>query len=85
MTRKLQPCGTEAAYQWHRRRGEDACAVCLAAHRTYQAQARSSDGGTHRRSSRIRSRALYRLKALHPADYARVLAEEYAADRAGTR
>ena len=27
----LKPCGTEAAYQRHRARGEDACGPCLAA------------------------------------------------------
>lgn len=31
----LQPCGTDAAYQRHRRRGEQACYACL------QAQART--------------------------------------------
>jgi hypothetical protein len=31
----LEPCGTDAAYQRHRRRGERACYACL------QAQARS--------------------------------------------
>lgn len=31
MSRAWQPCGTRAAYRRHRRRGETACAECLAA------------------------------------------------------
>lgn len=32
-TRTLQPCGTEAAYQRHRRRGEQPCEPCAEARR----------------------------------------------------
>lgn len=46
----VAPCGTEAAYQRHRRHKEDACAACLAAHaehrRTHKA---SSIPGTNRK------------------------------------
>jgi hypothetical protein len=31
----LRPCGTEAAYRRHRRRGEEACPPCRAAHVAY--------------------------------------------------
>jgi len=31
-----EPCGTRAAAQRHRRRGEPLCAACLAAEREYQ-------------------------------------------------
>jgi hypothetical protein len=32
MNRRIRPCGTEAAYQWHRKRDEPACDGCKAAH-----------------------------------------------------
>lgn len=32
MTRTVQPCGTEGAYQRHKQNREDACAPCLEAH-----------------------------------------------------
>lgn len=35
-TKRLQPCGTPAAYQRHRVHGEVACAPCRAAHAAYQ-------------------------------------------------
>lgn len=39
-----QPCGTEAAYQRHRRRGERACYACLQANgRTWQDKAAGRD------------------------------------------
>lgn len=40
MARELQPCGTVAAYQRHRVRGEQACAACLEAWRMYQIRRR---------------------------------------------
>lgn len=32
MARALRPCGTEAAYQRHRYKGEEPCALCVRAH-----------------------------------------------------
>jgi hypothetical protein len=34
--RQMAPCGTSAAYQRHKKRGESACADCLAARAKYQ-------------------------------------------------
>jgi hypothetical protein len=34
-SRKLQPCGTDAAYNRHIQHGEEPCAVCRAAHNAY--------------------------------------------------
>ena len=33
-----QPCGTEAAFKRHKRRGETPCAACVAANRAHQAR-----------------------------------------------
>lgn len=38
MARELQPCGTWAAYQRHKRKGEDPCAKCLVAARDQKNQ-----------------------------------------------
>lgn len=38
MARKAQPCGTTAAYQRHRRNGEDPCEDCLRAWREAKAE-----------------------------------------------
>lgn len=43
VARKLQPCGTVAAYKRHLRRGEEACEECLAAKRQHQSQARAKE------------------------------------------
>ena len=40
--RELQPCGTEAAYQRHRRNAEVACEECLRAHRLHIAVRRET-------------------------------------------
>jgi hypothetical protein len=37
------PCGTSAAYRRHRRRGEQACAACLAAERSRSRSAGRKD------------------------------------------
>lgn len=35
MSRELKPCGTVAAYERHRRRGEEVCEACREARRVY--------------------------------------------------
>lgn len=35
LERDMKPCGTEAAYRRHRRRGEPACQPCRQAHAAY--------------------------------------------------
>ncbi len=41
MGRALKPCGTNAAYHRHLRRGEQPCAECLEARRQYEAARRT--------------------------------------------
>lgn len=36
MIRQLQPCGTQAAWQRHRKHGEKPCEACREAHNQYQ-------------------------------------------------
>lgn len=57
--------GTRAGYAKHRRAGEPACAPCKAG---------NNQETKHR--SLARSRALTRLKDMHPADYAALIREE---------
>lgn len=48
-SRKLQPCGTEAAYFRHRRHGEEACRPCLDAHNhKVKVDRRTRPGRKHR-------------------------------------
>lgn len=44
MPRKLQPCGTRAAYARHRYNGEDPCDACKASNTIRAANARSGGG-----------------------------------------
>lgn len=67
MTKPLAPCGTESAYQRHRRRGEPQDPECLAAH---AARGRTPDRREYfvtRR--RIEQRARRMLRELYPAEY----------------
>ena len=41
--RELAPCGTDAAYRRHRRRGEPACPACLQAERIRSGQRKGSE------------------------------------------
>lgn len=45
MARELSPCGTEAAYRRHLRRGEDPCAECLSGAAKRKAERRSEAAG----------------------------------------
>ena len=78
--RKPAECGTTSGYSGHKRRGEDACAPCLAAIRDYQRTYRRGKGqaATRRVKEReaARDRALRRLAALYPAQLEALLAEE---------
>ena len=46
MGRPLKPCGTWAAYQRHRRNGEEPCAECKRAAREQKSTRRSSDASS---------------------------------------
>lgn len=71
MARELQPCGTRAAYSRHRKNGEEACAPCMAANREAGKDARHAHG-----------RALVRLAERHTAEFAALVTEEKAIQRA---
>lgn len=70
-------CGTYAAVQRHKRRGEQVCTPCLVAQREYMRAYREKNG-TQRdyEYSRAYMRATQRLRALHPAQFEVLLAEE---------
>lgn len=51
MPRELRPCGTDAAWQRHKHRGEQPCEACCEAHRRYVRtyfQDHYSPGAEHR-------------------------------------
>jgi hypothetical protein len=84
VSRTLQPCGTDAAWQRHRRHDEEPCDPCKAARAATQAvynQARYADpvrtAKVHA-DARARSRAQARLAAEYPARFAGLLVEELA-------
>lgn len=51
----LKPCGTDAAYRRHRRKGEDPCDACRAAHAKHNAVGRKAeiDAAALERRSRL--------------------------------
>lgn len=59
------PCGTNAAYVAHKKRGEKACEPCRVAHASVTA-----------RSSIIRGRAQRRLAGMYPDVFAALISEE---------
>lgn len=71
MPRQLKPCGTEAAYQRHRRRGEEPCEPCKQAAR----EVRYPRSGIYQRA---RIRALGQLGREYRARYLELLDEELA-------
>ena len=77
-------CGTLAGYTRHRRADETACDECKAAHRDYIRSFRAAKGvsPSSMRLTRARRRAHTRLAAQYPRVFARLLAEEMAAERA---
>jgi len=76
--------GTYAGYQSHRKDRETPCAPCRAANAAYTRRMRADDGRAdrERRASRVRHRALWRLARIHPDEYARLVADEWAAEGA---
>lgn len=50
----LKPCGTEAAYQRHRRRGESPCVDCVAAHSSLNAERKRALSRERREASKAR-------------------------------
>lgn len=80
MSRELKPCGTHAAYQRHRRRGETPCTACLAANAAKtRAHKRASPDYVQRCNERnaARERARIRLAREYPARFRELCNEEY--------
>jgi len=75
--------GTPAGYQQHRVKGVPQCRPCLAAHRDMMRERRKKKGvrESENRASAVRLRALHRLRALYAADYDRLVADEWRAER----
>ncbi len=75
----LQPCGTSAAYQRHLYHGEAPCGECRAANTGRQGKYIAVSPGAREASRKVmsaRSRALVRLKAMHPGQYRALYTEE---------
>ena len=70
--------GTHGGYVLHRRRGEDACTACLAAHSVYQ-NGLTSQQMAARAHSRARMEVVRRYRGLYRRLVAQYLAEEKAA------
>lgn len=70
--------GTVAGALAHRRIGEKPCEPCREAHATYMRAYRTRPAAqkSTRLGNRARSRALWRLAALHPDEYRRIYADE---------
>lgn len=91
MARQVQPCGTYAAWQRHRKRGEDPCPEDVQAKRDYQAAYRERAGRPDvtppevRAYRRARVRALDRLAQTYQTAFAALLDEELAKEEDYTR
>jgi len=75
----LQPCGTHAAYQRHRRAGETPCEKCKNGNAVYMRMLRAGNEAVRdnsRKNTRAHNRAKQRLADLHPDEYAALLLEE---------
>lgn len=81
--------GTYAGYQAHKKTNqEQPCEPCRIAYNAYQRERRKSDPTALRRSRQsiaAATRALWRLKADHPTEYAALYAEELGKQKAGAR
>jgi hypothetical protein len=71
-------CGTYAGYQTHGREGTTPCTPCRRANRAYIQEYRKRPGIADKqaRESAARSRALWRLADLHPAQFQILVDEE---------
>jgi bacterioferritin-associated ferredoxin len=72
--------GTYAGAIEHSTRGEERCGDCRRAAKEYMAVRRESEDvrNADRARDRARRRAMWRLVALHPADYALLFGDEKA-------
>jgi hypothetical protein len=70
MARELKPCGTIAAYQRHRRHGEDPCEPCREANRAHSGPA-----------TRARNAAVRRLIDIYPDVFDALFTEELAKEK----
>lgn len=84
MSKPLAPCGTYAAYQRHLRRAEPIDPECRKAQAVYQATWRAANPKQRDREravTRAASRALWLLKADHPAEFAAYYAQQVAKEQ----
>ena len=75
----MSGCGTQAGYQAHRKRGEDACEACRQANRSYMnAYNRRNPGSQekYREKAAVRDRALERLAHEYPERFMELYYEE---------
>jgi hypothetical protein len=79
-TEKSVPsCGEAAGYLQHSRIGEKPCDACREARRLYMAayRARKAPGAVHAAmANRAASRAVWRLRHMHPTEYDLLFADE---------
>lgn len=74
----VQPCGTYAAYERHRRRGEQPDQDCVDAARTYSAARHQRNRHHQRHEDAARRRAHRRLAAAHQTEFRALYLRELA-------
>lgn len=83
MRRELQPCGTNAAYQRHRRHGEPVDEACRTAHSTEMSSLKRARKEKIYARERARRQAHAALAHRHPEEFARLYAAALAEELAG--
>lgn len=74
----IADCGTYAGAQAHRRSGEKPCDECREARNAYMRERRKKPGvsAAEKRDNAARSRAVWRLAALHSDEFQNLYREE---------
>jgi hypothetical protein len=77
--------GTYAGWNWHQRTKTPMCEPCREAARAYRRRWRTRNPAARKEEERmtnVRSRALWKLAAIHPTEFHALVADEDRADRA---
>jgi hypothetical protein len=77
--------GTYAGWNWHQRTKTPMCEPCREAARAYRRRWRTRNPAARledERMTKVRSRALWKLAAIHPTEFHALVADEDRADRA---
>jgi hypothetical protein len=82
---RLAACGTRAAFERHRRRGEPADAACRDANNEYHRLRYAGLLGIEAEERAMRQEALEALAHRHPEEFARLLAQVQAEALGGAR